>query len=85
MQAQLGDARHQAGVLQGRLEAVQAENNRLQAGGDAAAGSGNACTGSPGVVRIGRRPEDSTSDPVFPPRAERQTPGASQEGGMNAG
>jgi hypothetical protein len=31
MQAQLGDARHQAGVLQGRLDAVQAENNRLQA------------------------------------------------------
>ncbi|MFL9913102.1 DNA-binding protein [Paraburkholderia sp. RL17-337-BIB-A] len=31
MQAQLGDARHQAGVLQGRLDAVQAENVRLQA------------------------------------------------------
>jgi chromosome segregation ATPase len=31
MQAQLGDARHQAGVLQGRLDAVQAENLRLQA------------------------------------------------------
>ncbi|MFL9912198.1 DNA-binding protein [Paraburkholderia sp. RL17-337-BIB-A] len=31
MQAQLGDARHQAGVLQGRLDAVQAENTRLQA------------------------------------------------------
>ncbi|CAE6816222.1 Chromosome partition protein Smc [Paraburkholderia nemoris] len=31
MQAQLGDARHQAGVLQGRLDAVQAENMRLQA------------------------------------------------------
>ncbi|NPT56950.1 DNA-binding protein [Paraburkholderia elongata] len=30
MQAQLGDARHQAGVLQGRLDAVQAENSRLQ-------------------------------------------------------
>jgi fructose-specific component phosphotransferase system IIB-like protein len=30
MQAQLGDARHQAGVLQGRLDAVQAENLRLQ-------------------------------------------------------
>ncbi|MFM0006888.1 DNA-binding protein [Paraburkholderia dipogonis] len=30
MQAQLGDARHQAGVLQGRLDAVQAENTRLQ-------------------------------------------------------
>ncbi|MFL9912771.1 DNA-binding protein [Paraburkholderia fungorum] len=31
LQAQLGDARHQAGVLQGRLDAVQAENVRLQA------------------------------------------------------
>ncbi|EIM98513.1 hypothetical protein WQE_23713, partial [Paraburkholderia hospita] len=31
MQAQLGDARHKAGVLQGRLDAVQAENLRLQA------------------------------------------------------
>ncbi|XUW93497.1 DNA-binding protein (plasmid) [Burkholderia sp. M6-3] len=31
VQAQLGDARHQAGVLQGRLDAVQAENVRLQA------------------------------------------------------
>ena len=31
VQAQLGDARHQAGVLQGRLDAVQAENSRLQA------------------------------------------------------
>jgi hypothetical protein len=31
MQAQLGDARHQAGVLQGRLDAAQAENLRLQA------------------------------------------------------
>ncbi|MEC5409795.1 DNA-binding protein [Paraburkholderia sp. MPAMCS5] len=30
IQAQLGDARHQAGVLQGRLDAVQAENLRLQ-------------------------------------------------------
>ena len=30
MQAQLGDARHQAGVLQGRLDAVQAENLRMQ-------------------------------------------------------
>jgi hypothetical protein len=30
MQAQLGDARHQAGVLQGRLDAIQAENLRLQ-------------------------------------------------------
>ncbi|MGQ7932467.1 DNA-binding protein [Paraburkholderia sp. D1E] len=30
MQAQLGDARHQAGVLQGRLDAVQAESTRLQ-------------------------------------------------------
>ncbi|MBB5498691.1 DNA-binding protein [Paraburkholderia sp. MM5384-R2] len=30
MRAQLGDARHHAGVLQGRLEAVQAENARLQ-------------------------------------------------------
>ncbi|WP_374709765.1 hypothetical protein [Paraburkholderia graminis] len=31
IQAQLGDARHQAGVLQGRLDAVQTENLRLQA------------------------------------------------------
>lgn len=31
IQAQLGDARHQAGVLQGRLDAIQAENARLQA------------------------------------------------------
>ncbi|AJZ56579.1 hypothetical protein OI25_7518 [Paraburkholderia fungorum] len=31
MQTQLGDARHQAGVLQGRLDAIQAENVRLQA------------------------------------------------------
>jgi hypothetical protein len=31
LQAQLGDARQQAGVLQGRLDAVQAENGRLQA------------------------------------------------------
>ncbi|MBK3843534.1 DNA-binding protein [Paraburkholderia aspalathi] len=30
MQAQVGDARHQAGVLQGRLDAIQAENVRLQ-------------------------------------------------------
>ncbi|WP_429454293.1 hypothetical protein [Paraburkholderia sp. WC7.3g] len=30
MQSQLGDARHQTGVLQGRLDAVQAENTRLQ-------------------------------------------------------
>ncbi|MCI0151404.1 DNA-binding protein [Paraburkholderia sediminicola] len=30
IQAQLGDARHQAGVLQGRLDAIQAENVRLQ-------------------------------------------------------
>nr|WP_242665842.1 DNA-binding protein [Paraburkholderia ginsengiterrae] len=30
IQAQLGDARHQAGVLQGRLDAVQTENLRLQ-------------------------------------------------------
>ncbi|MEM5440013.1 DNA-binding protein [Paraburkholderia phymatum] len=30
LQAQLGDARHQAGVLQGRLEAVQATNATLQ-------------------------------------------------------
>jgi chromosome segregation ATPase len=30
MQAQVGDARHQAGVLQGRLDAMQAENVRLQ-------------------------------------------------------
>jgi chromosome segregation ATPase len=31
MQAQLGDVRHQAGVLRGRLDAVQAENVRVQA------------------------------------------------------
>lgn len=31
MQAQLGDARHQAGVLQGRLDAILEENVRLQA------------------------------------------------------
>ncbi|CAB3809302.1 hypothetical protein LMG28614_07006 [Paraburkholderia ultramafica] len=31
LQAQLGDARHQAGVLQGRLDAVQATNAALQA------------------------------------------------------
>lgn len=31
MQAQVGDARHQVGLLQGRLDAVQAENLRLQA------------------------------------------------------
>jgi hypothetical protein len=31
MQAQLGDVRHQTGVLLGRLDAVQAENMRLQA------------------------------------------------------
>ena len=30
LQAQLGDARHQAGVLQGRLDAVQATNEMLQ-------------------------------------------------------
>ena len=30
LQAQLGDARHQAGVLQGRLDAVQAANVTLQ-------------------------------------------------------
>ncbi|RQM59621.1 MULTISPECIES: DNA-binding protein [Burkholderia] len=30
LQAQLVDARHQAGVLQGRLDAIQAENGRLQ-------------------------------------------------------
>ncbi|MGF6604169.1 isoleucyl-tRNA synthetase [Paraburkholderia sp. GAS448] len=30
MQAQLGDARHQTGLLQGRIDAVQAENTRLQ-------------------------------------------------------
>jgi hypothetical protein len=30
LQAQLGDARHQAGVLQGRLDAVQAANQTLQ-------------------------------------------------------
>ena len=30
LQAQLGDARHQAGVLQGRLDAVQATNATLQ-------------------------------------------------------
>ncbi|REE07089.1 plasmid replication DNA-binding protein KfrA [Paraburkholderia sp. BL27I4N3] len=30
LQAQLGDARHQTGVLQGRLDAAQAENTRLQ-------------------------------------------------------
>jgi uncharacterized protein YhaN len=30
VQVQLGDARHQAGVLQGRLDAIQAENSRLQ-------------------------------------------------------
>ncbi|MGF6573623.1 type I site-specific restriction endonuclease [Paraburkholderia sp. GAS333] len=30
MQTQLGETRHQAGVLQGRLDAVQAENTRLQ-------------------------------------------------------
>ncbi|WP_428983427.1 hypothetical protein [Paraburkholderia diazotrophica] len=30
LQAQLGDARHQAGVLQGRLDAVQATNVTLQ-------------------------------------------------------
>ncbi|TDY16773.1 plasmid replication DNA-binding protein KfrA [Paraburkholderia sp. BL6665CI2N2] len=30
LQSQLGDARHQTGVLQGRLDAVQAENTRLQ-------------------------------------------------------
>ncbi|MBP0592998.1 DNA-binding protein [Paraburkholderia sp. LEh10] len=30
LQAQLGDARHQAGVLQGRLDAVQATNEALQ-------------------------------------------------------
>ena len=31
LQAQLGDARHQAGMLQGRLDAVQATNAALQA------------------------------------------------------
>lgn len=31
MQAQLGESRHQTGVLQGRIGAVQAENVRLQA------------------------------------------------------
>jgi chromosome segregation ATPase len=31
LQAQLGDARHQAGVLQGRLDAVQVMNATLQA------------------------------------------------------
>ncbi|WP_350357496.1 DNA-binding protein [Paraburkholderia fungorum] len=46
IQAQLGDARHQAGVLQGRLDAVQAENTRLQteviAARDAQARAGDA-------------------------------------------
>lgn len=49
--------------------------------GDAAA-SADACPGSPVVVRIGRSPEDATTDPVIPHGADRQAGNASQKSGI---
>jgi chromosome segregation ATPase len=64
IQAQLGDARHQTGVLQGRLDAIQSENSRLQA---EAIVLRETVTRAQGVGQPGSRP--SVRKPVRPSRA----------------
>jgi chromosome segregation ATPase len=82
LQAQLGDARHQAGVLQGRLDTVQATNATLQeqlAARHAAdaremrPGRAKAATARPAAARPARTPG--------PPR---KAPAASMPSGKTA-
>jgi chromosome segregation ATPase len=81
MQAQLGDARHQAGVLQGRLDAVQAENLRLQAEmmtlREAQTRARDASqSGAPAAVRKTSRPtRSSRTVPTVGPATRRKKAG----------
>ncbi|MFM0632646.1 DNA-binding protein [Paraburkholderia xenovorans] len=71
IQAQLGDARHQTGVLQGRLDAVQAENLRLQA--EMMALREASQSGAPAAVRkTSRSTRSSRAVPTAKPATRRK-------------
>jgi hypothetical protein len=78
LQAQLGDARHQAGVLQGRLDAIQAENVRLQAEMmtlrevEARAREARPSAASTGVRKTPRAARSSRAVPTAKPATRRK-------------
>ena len=78
LQMQLGDARHQAGVLQGRLDAVQAENVRLQAEmmtlreAETRARETRASSASAGVRTAPRPTRSSRALPIAKPATRRK-------------
>ncbi|MDT8840105.1 DNA-binding protein [Paraburkholderia fungorum] len=87
LQAQLGDARHQAGVLQGRLDAVQATNvtlqNQLAVSRQAEARPARAkAAARPAVTRPSRTPGTSRKAPAAPaaPATASKTVGRSKRG-----
>jgi hypothetical protein len=83
LQAQLGDARHQAGVLQGRLDAVQATNVTLQKQlavlhqaearppRTKAAAPARPAAARPAVTRPSRAPGTSRQAPAAPATASK--------------
>ncbi|OYD60102.1 UNVERIFIED_ORG: plasmid replication DNA-binding protein KfrA [Burkholderia sp. CF145] len=87
LQAQLGDARHQAGVLQGRLDAVQATNVTLQQE-LAAARQAGAREARPvrakGAPARPAAPRPAVSRPARTPGPARKIPAASTPSGKTA-
>jgi len=74
IQAQLGDARHQAGVLQGRLDAVQASNATLQ---EQLAARREADSITPAVRAKSAPARQSAARPARTPGPARKIPPAS--------
>jgi len=87
LQAQLGDARHQAGVLHGRLDAVQATNVTLQQE-LAAARQAGAREARPvrakGAPARPAAPRPAVSRPARTPGPARKIPAASTPSGKTA-
>ncbi|MEX3973782.1 DNA-binding protein [Paraburkholderia caribensis] len=83
LQAQLGDARHQAGVLQGRLDAAQANNAALQQQLAARRREADADTSHPARAKAApARP--AVSRPARTPGVTRKVPPASAPPGNTA-
>lgn len=78
IQVQLGDSRHQAGVLQGRLDAVHAENMRLHAEmtklrkAETRAPETRPLAGSAGVRKTPRPTRSSRAVPTAKPATRRK-------------
>jgi hypothetical protein len=86
LQAQLGDARHQAGVLQGRLDAVQATNATLnhQLAAISRAGAREAASREAQPVRAKAAPARSTAARPPASRPARQAAAAPVKAGKTA-